>query len=92
MGKEEPLRVNQDVMSGSTTDGDNDGIVEELSNQEKPSDGSTATVEAVIPEHEYITGVKLLLVITSVTLVAFLMMLDMSIIVTVGFDFTGLEF
>jgi hypothetical protein len=34
-------------------------------------------------EPEYIKGVKLALVITAVTLVAFLMMLDMSIIVTV---------
>jgi hypothetical protein len=35
------------------------------------------------PEHEYISGFRLFLVITAVTLVVFLMMLDMSIIVTV---------
>jgi hypothetical protein len=34
-------------------------------------------------EHEYITGFKLVIAMVSVTLVAFLMLLDMSIIVTV---------
>jgi hypothetical protein len=35
--------------------------------------------------YEYVTGIKLWLVVASVTLIAFLMMLDMSIIVTVSF-------
>jgi hypothetical protein len=44
---------------------------------------------------EYVTGIKLWVVVASVTLVAFLMMLDTSIIVTVSFDevyLTSLKF
>jgi hypothetical protein len=46
---------------------------------------SLATVEDVNDdEGKYLTGTKLSLVIASVTLVTFLVLLDMSIIVTVG--------
>jgi len=45
----------------------------------KDSEPETAARE----EQDYITGFKLVLVLVSVTLVAFLMMLDMSIIATV---------
>jgi hypothetical protein len=52
---------------------------------EKTLDSSTPT-DLVQPAHEYeyITGVKLWLVLVSVTLAVFLVMLDESIIVTVG--------
>jgi hypothetical protein len=55
-------------------------------NATKPSEASATAVEDGKTEHEYITGVKLFLVMASVTLVMFLMMLDMSIIVTVSLD------
>jgi hypothetical protein len=42
--------------------------------------------EAAKIEYEYITGIKLWLVIASLTLTCFLVMLDMSIVVTVSFD------
>jgi hypothetical protein len=47
---------------------------------------TTLSTDDGVPEveHEYIRGLKLVLVITAVTLVVFLMMLDMSIIVTVS--------
>lgn len=46
---------------------------------EKPQQSSPAE-----DEDEYVTGFKLIIVIVAVTLVCFLMMLDMSIIVTVS--------
>jgi len=49
--------------------------------EEKPTD-STATEPN--GEREYITGARLLAVIASVTVVGFLMLLDMSIIATVS--------
>lgn len=75
---------------GSTTEADSDQNLAEIEPpptvEKAPLDDgtATATAKAAEPEYEYITGVKLLLVMASVTLVAFLMMLDMSIIVTVG--------
>jgi hypothetical protein len=62
-----------------------DRDVEKTTNPEKQADGSATAAEVVEPEHEFITGIKLSLVLASVVLVAFLMMLDMSIIVTVCF-------
>jgi hypothetical protein len=53
-------------------------------NVEKTLNTSTPTTEAEQAEYGYIKGFKLFLVITAVTLVVFLMMLDMSIIVTVS--------
>ena len=56
----------------------------------EPVDNSTATtsdVEAAATEIAkplYLTGIKLWLILCSVTVVAFLMLLDMSIIVTVS--------
>ena len=52
---------------------------------EKQLDSSTSTDPGQpAPEYEYTTGVKLWLVLISVTLTVFLMMLDESIIVTVS--------
>lgn len=58
---------------------------------EKTNKPATATTEDGVtestntePEHEYVAGLKLFLVISAITLVIFLMMLDMSIIVTVS--------
>jgi hypothetical protein len=58
-------------------------------NSEKKSDAPTSThgskTDVVAEEEqEYITGIKLYLVVSAVTLVAFLMLLDMSIIATVS--------
>jgi hypothetical protein len=66
---------------GSTNDQSN---VEERSNAEKPPSAGSATPVAVVePEHEYIKGIKLWLVLISLTMVAFLVMMDMAIIGTV---------
>jgi hypothetical protein len=51
---------------------------------EKPSVGSEIPLVEPEPEYEYITGFKLVSVIASITIVIFLIMLDMSIIVTVS--------
>jgi hypothetical protein len=53
-----------------------------------PGKGDEAQVTAAYStdnDHEYITGVKLILVMAAVTLVCFLMLLDTSIITTVCF-------
>jgi len=83
MQNEEQLDVNQDITSNSNSNENNNENTKELSIQEKPSDGSSTKVD--VPEHEYITGIKLWLVLASVSLAAFLMTLDMSIIATVRF-------
>lgn len=74
----------KDVISDSATDVDNEGHIDDNSTHEKVPDDIAKTAEAVEPEHEYISGVQLLLVMSSVTLVVFLMLLDISIIVTVS--------
>ncbi len=85
MEKDETQRFEQDEVPECVTGMDKELNMEELSNEEKPSEASTTTATVAEPEYEYITGIKLFLVIASVTLVAFIMMLDMSIIVTVRF-------
>jgi hypothetical protein len=74
----------KDVISDSATDVDNEGHIDDNSTHEKVSDDIAKTAEAAEPEHEYISGVQLWLVMSSVTLVVFLMLLDISIIVTVS--------
>jgi hypothetical protein len=49
-----------------------------------PDESPKGVVVEKTPEWEYVTGLKLALVITAVTLAAFLMLLDNSIIATVG--------
>lgn len=96
MEKEEQQCVDRDqeAISGNTTDVAIDANMEKFSDQERHSDDSVTTpleAAAELPEHEYATGVKLVLIIASVTLVSFLMMLDMSIIATVGFHIVRLK-
>lgn len=79
----------KDVISDSATDVDNEGHIDGTSTNsthEKISDDTVKTAEAVEPEHVYISGFQLWLVMSSVTLVVFLMLLDVSIIVTVSLD------
>jgi hypothetical protein len=71
------------VPDKSANQDDNKNPVQEPS-AEKTLNSSTPTTEAEQAEYGYIKGFKLFLVITAVTLVVFLMMLDMSIIVTVS--------
>ena len=85
MEKDERQPTDHGIISESTTNVDTEPNISELSNPEKPLDGSTKPVEATETEYEYITGIKLWLVIASITLICFLMMLDMSIVVTVSF-------
>ena len=63
----------------------NDENAKEASSQEKHTVDNATTVDLGPGQHEYITGAKLFLVIASVTLIAFLMMLDMTVIVTVRY-------
>jgi MFS family permease len=53
------------------------------SDTEKGADGEVKPAAAAEDKHEYITGIKLFLVIAGVTLACFLMLLDTSIITTV---------
>jgi hypothetical protein len=81
--------VDPGVVSTSAADSTKDFDVSGLSDPEKFSDGSTKAAdpaEATEAEFQYVTGVKLWLVTAAVSLVCFLMMLDMSIIVTVSYD------
>lgn len=55
------------------------------SDLEKSPNSSPGETKAADTEYEYITGIKLWLTMVAITLVCFLMTLDMSIIVTVGF-------
>jgi hypothetical protein len=83
MGKDERQAG---ATSESTADADGEPNMSEFSNPEKPLSGGAEPVEAAETEYEYITGVRLWLVIASITLICFLMTLDMSIIVTVNFQ------
>lgn len=83
----------KDVISDSATDVDNEGHnVDDNSTHEKVPDEIVNTADAVAPEHVYISGVQLLLVMASVTLVVFLMLLDVSIIVTVSLGALNYKF
>jgi hypothetical protein len=55
-----------------------------LPDPEKAVDPTADEAKPADAEYEYITGIKLLLTMASITLVCFLMTLDMSIIVTVS--------
>ncbi|GKT59680.1 MFS multidrug transporter [Colletotrichum tofieldiae] len=50
---------------------------------EATNDTGDLTAGQVDPDEEYITGIKLILVLAALTFVVFLMLLDMSIITTV---------
>ena len=63
---------------------------EENATEKQPQDNTVPSKPAE-PEHEYITGFKLWIVIASITLCCFLMMLDTSIIVTVSFTIKACE-
>jgi hypothetical protein len=81
--------VNPGVVTTITAESTKGFDVSGLSDPEKVSDGSTkaaAPAEATDAEFQYVTGVKLWLATAAVTLVFFLMMLDVSIIVTVSYD------
>lgn len=91
MAKDAPAREThgdeKDIISDSATDVDNEGHTDDNSansTHEKISDDTVKTAESVEPEHVYISGFQLWLVMSSVTLVIFLMLLDVSIIVTVS--------
>jgi hypothetical protein len=86
-GEDEKECVDHVISSKSTTDSEKDIDISDSSDPEKPLENNTEGIGAVEPtetEFEYIKGVKLWLATAAVTLVCFLMMLDMSIIVTVN--------
>lgn len=53
------------------------------SDPEKGAEGEVKPIHAVEDDYEYITGIKLFLVMAGMTLACFLMLLDTSIITTV---------
>ena len=55
----------------------------EQSNVVDPEKASSADSPNIADEHEYVTGIKLVLILAAVTLVYFLIMLDGSIVATV---------
>ncbi len=84
---EKKEHVDPGVVTTSAADSTKNFDVSGLSGPEKVADGSTKpaeAAEATDAEFQYVTGVKLWLATAAVTLVCFLMMLDMSIIVTVS--------
>ena len=77
--------TDKDIISESATDVNNEGHTDDSSSHEKNPDAIATKAEAAtIQEHEYVSGIKLALVLASVTLVSFLMLLDIAIIVTVS--------
>lgn len=77
--------VTDDVLpSAQLFEGEKSGETPATANQ--PSSSILRTNKDCEEDYKYITGLKLAVVIVSVTLVAFLMMLDLSIIVTVSQD------
>jgi len=89
--KNNQQNTNHGVAPANIVDMDEEQHGEEVSDAEKLSNGSMTVTEVGKAEPEYIAGVKLLLVLASVTLVAFLMMLDMTIIATVRFHLAYLK-
>jgi hypothetical protein len=84
--------ADKDVLSESATDVDNERHTDSSSTREQnPNDIATKPETAETSEKQYVTGVKLWSVLASVTLVAFLMLLDIAIIVTVSLGTTNLE-
>ncbi len=80
---EEDLGVDHDARSADATgDAAAEPGPEISSDAEKTVDGS-AQPKGADEDHEYITGMKLFSVMSSVTLCCFLMLLDTSIITTV---------
>lgn len=73
-------------VTSSPVDLDKELHTSDFPDPEKPLDRSTEIAEAAETEYEYVSGVKLWLAVAAVTLVCFLMMLDMSIIVTVSYQ------
>jgi len=74
------------AFKGGTDSGKGIGV-SDSSDPKRPSESNTKVPEAPEPtktEYEYVTSVKLWLATVAVTLVGFLMMLDLSIIVTVS--------
>jgi hypothetical protein len=85
--EEEKECVDHVIAFKGTTDSGKGIGVSDSSDPKRPSESNTKFAEAPEPtetEYEYVTGVKLWLAAVAVTLVAFLVMLDLSIIVTVS--------
>jgi hypothetical protein len=90
METDEKERDDGGIAPTNTTNLEKEVDISDLSDLEKPSDNSIQAPdpaeETTEPEFQYVTGIKLWLATAAVTLVCFLMMLDMSIIATVSLD------
>lgn len=84
MEKQDASDVHSDAHSiADAPDLKRENPTDQISNLDKHSIEDVKTGEANEEEWQYVTGFKLGVVIVSVTLVAFVMMLDMSIVSTV---------
>ncbi|CZR65599.1 related to MFS multidrug transporter [Phialocephala subalpina] len=81
MEKDEEQSAGHGIISRHA-DLDTEVVSSESSDPEKAPDSDASTTEAAKVDYEYITGIKLWLCLTSIILVAFLTLLDTSIIVT----------
>ena len=88
MEKDNPGRqmemIEHNAVPDKTANQDDNKNLAREPNAETTLNTNTPTIEADQAEDGYIKGFKLFLVITAITLAVFLMMLDMSIIVTVS--------
>ncbi len=90
IGREKPA-VSAEVVDSSSKEKEEDPSVAVSDPKANAADGSTeeTTLDAAGGEgdyNDYISGAKLALVCGSVTLVVFLMLLDVTVLVTVGYD------
>jgi hypothetical protein len=53
-------------------------------NESNPAPEAKTTATPALEEHEWVSGIKLLAILTAITLVCFLVLLDTSIVVTVN--------
>jgi hypothetical protein len=82
MKNEDPSDTNPDLLQlQEKVEGE---VAKQKSGQMGDSEERVKAAEVISKEHEYVTGFKLSIIIASVTLVAFLIMLDTSIIATVS--------
>jgi hypothetical protein len=88
--EDEKRRVNHDLSSANTNVDDTEPSTTVVVNPEKQLDGAATppVAGAVEEDQEYITGMKLVLTMSSITLICFLMLLDTSIVSTVCIPLT----
>jgi len=83
--KEGPHFIGHQAVSSNNINVNTEPTLSKHLHLSNPSDSSATTIETTENDAgQHITGIKLWLLMASISLVCFLMLLDMSIIVTVG--------